>query len=238
VTKQHIIDEIRRTAKENGGVPLGVGRFLKATGIRESDWRGRFWVRWNDAVREAGFQPNQKQGAFDDSVLLEKLISLIRELGHFPVAAEIRFKDANDPDFPNLKTYGRFGVKRDLVARVRSYCESKADYEDVVTICDATTPHEKTEPDGKAKEPTVGSVYLMKSGKHYKIGRSNAVGRREYELGILLPDPPSTVHKIKTDDPAGIEAYWHGRFAAKRKGGEWFELDAADVKVFRRRTFM
>lgn len=240
MTKQHIIDEIRRTAKENGGVPLGVGRFLKATGIRESDWRGRFWVRWNDAVREAGFQPNQKQGAIDDSVLLEKLVGLIRELGHFPVAAEIRLKDANDPDFPNLKTYGRFGVKRELVARVRSYCESKLGHEDVVTILAAATTDEEIGPqkDGKATEPAFGFVYLMKSGKHYKIGRSNAVGRREYELGILLPDPPSTVHKIKTDDPAGIEAYWHRRFDAKRKGGEWFELVAADVKAFRRRTFM
>jgi hypothetical protein len=42
----------------------------------------------------------------------------------------------------------------------------------------------------------------MKSGKHYKVGPSNAGERREYELGILLPHPPSTVHKIKTDDDA------------------------------------
>ena len=240
MTKQHIIDEIRRTAKSNGGAPLGVRRFLKETGIRESDWRGRFWVRWSDAVREAGFEPNQKQGAIDDRVLLDKLIALIRELGHFPVGAEIRLKDAQDPTFPNLKTFARFGLKHELVARVRAYCESKAGHDDVATICAAVTPSENGQSvnDGKAAEPAFGFVYLMKSGKHYKIGRSNAVGRREYELGILLPDPPSTVHKIKTDDPAGIEAYWHGRFTAKRKGGEWFDLDAADVKAFRRRTFM
>ena len=239
VTKQHIIDEIRRTAKENGGVPLGVGRFLKETGIRESDWRGRLWVRWSDAVREAGFKPNQKQTAIHDDVLLEKLATLTRELGHFPVAAEIRLKDAHDPDFPNLKTFARFGLKHDLVARVRAFCEARAGYEDVATICAAIAPDtDDGASDDKDTEPAFGFVCLMKSGKYYKIGRSNAVGRREYELGILLPDSPSTVHKIKTDDPAGIEAYWHGRFAAKRKGGEWFELDASDVKVFRRRTFM
>jgi hypothetical protein len=111
MTKQHIIEEIRRTAKTNGGVPLGVDRFLKETGIRESDWRGKFWIRWSDAVREAGFKPNQKQTAIDDAVLLEKLIGLIRELGHFPVAAEIRMKDTQDPAFPNLKTFARFGLK-------------------------------------------------------------------------------------------------------------------------------
>jgi len=58
MTKALILDQIRRTAAENDGVPLGRDRFLTQTGIKEADWLGKYWVRWSDAIREAGYEPS------------------------------------------------------------------------------------------------------------------------------------------------------------------------------------
>ena len=81
-------------------------------------------------------------------------------------------------------------------------------------------------------------MYLLKAGRFYKIGKTNHAGKRERELAIQLPEKATMVHAIKTDDPSGIESYWHQRFAEKRRNGEWFALEGADVAAFRRRRFM
>jgi hypothetical protein len=56
MTKHEILSEIRRTAADNGGVPLGIRTFGRQTGIRHTDWFGIHWRSWGDAVREAGFR--------------------------------------------------------------------------------------------------------------------------------------------------------------------------------------
>lgn len=238
--KQHILDEIRRTAEGNGGVALGRQRFLAETGIRETDWSGRFWIKWSDAVREAGYEPNAKQAAFEDDWLLERLARLVRELGHYPVVAELRMKTREEPEFPSHNTFTRFGRKAQVASTLVSWCGSNPGWEDVQAICAplALSAQVNEAPEEEGPAPEVGYVYLLKSGKYYKIGRSNAPGRREYELAIQLPEPVVTVHTIKTDDPVGIERYWHQRFSECRKNGEWFELRREDVSAFRRRRFM
>ena len=237
--KQHILDEIKRTALENGGKPLGIARFQTETGIKHADWYGKYWVRWGDALQEAGLTANKLQGAYPEDFLLEKVCTFIREIGHFPVAGELRLKAHQDSTFPSATTFERFGNKNAFIKKIIAYCKLRK-WDDIVKLCMSATLSVETVVDDTpaTKLEEIGSVYLIKFGQHYKIGRTNAIGRREREIAIQLPEKTKLVHSIKTDDPSGIEAYWHKRFEAQRANGEWFALTAADVTAFRRRKFM
>jgi tetrahydromethanopterin S-methyltransferase subunit G len=79
--KDHIIREIQRTAKANGGVAIGRKRFEQETGIGYYDWYGRHWTRWEDAVREAGVEPSRMNEASDKEFLPEHLALLKRRVG-------------------------------------------------------------------------------------------------------------------------------------------------------------
>jgi hypothetical protein len=239
MTREQILKEIRRTAESNGGIPLGRQRFSQETGIKQSDW-GKFWARWSDAIRESGLEPNKLQSAYSEALLLEKYAQFVQELGHMPSSAELRLKAHNDPEFPFATTFeSRFGSKAKLAKRVVEYFDGRGGFADVIALCQQYVPPRLLSADDpKPTGAHMGYVYLSKFGRFYKIGKTNATGRREYELGIQLPEKITTVHVISTDDPAGIEAYWHKRFEAKRKKGEWFQLTPGDVSAFKRRKFM
>jgi Meiotically Up-regulated Gene 113 (MUG113) protein len=237
MTKEQILTAIRKAAAANGGAPLGRGRFFAETGIKEADWHGRYWVRWSDAVREAGFVPNAYNKARDGDEMLEKLSTLVKELKHFPVVGELKLRCRTDSTFPNPKTFSRFGSKRQLIATLRAFAQTR-DYEDVVDICDRTAGSTAPRLTATDTDPdvSIGYVYLVQHGtrREFKVGRTNNPLRREGEIGIELPQRLKPVHVIETDDPVGIEAYWHRRFAEKRLKNEWFALSQNEVRAFRR----
>jgi len=154
------------------------------------------------------------------------------------VEPELQLRRRNDPTFPSHKTFRKFGSKQHFAAKILDYCNSRAGYADIIALCNSMAAGHSGEPDKDESDEAFGFVYLLRSGRHFKIGHSNSVGRREYELAIQLPERVTLIHAIRTDDPAGIEAYWHKRFDDKRGNGEWFALTAADVRAFRRRKFM
>lgn len=231
--KAHILSEIRRTAAQNGDIPFGAARFTRETGISESQWRGRYWARWSDAVLEAGYIPNKYKEAYENEFILDCLETIVLKLDRFPTVAEIKLHRQQDSSLPTANVFQRIGNKSHLAsllsqhtsdARVKQICD------EIALASDETETMESKERDG--------FVYLMKSGRFYKIGFTNSLDRRQYELGIQLPEGIKPIHSIRTDDPSGIEAYWHNRFREKRKNGEWFALNTKDIKAFKKRNYM
>lgn len=231
--KEHILSEIRRLAAEKDGSPPGHRRFLSETSISDYEWN-RYWARWGDALVDAGFKPNEWTQERPQEEVLEKLAGYVRELGRFPVVREFRLKTLRDPMFPSAATFRRLGGQRAVGVLLREYCLAKG-YDDVARLCDLLPSRAAESPvEPQQRQVPLGFVYLMKSGRHYKIGRTNSIGRRGSELAIKIPIPPKTIHSIETDDPVGIEAYWHKRFEDKRGEGEWFDLSPEDIKAFKR----
>lgn len=232
--KDHIVDEIRRIAAENGGKAPGNQAFTSATGIIESRWRGKYWARWGDALIEAGFEPNAFSTKSDSEGLLRGLIAACRRYGRFPTMAEISILRRADGSIPSPKVLqqnfqDRAGLITALAERV---CGNKELLDVAAMLPVIEPPRRKTR---SATKSVDGYVYLIKSGEFYKIGRSDELERRIKEIRIALPDSSALIHTIMTDDPSGIETYWHRRFADRRANGEWFRLTTEDVKAFRRR---
>jgi hypothetical protein len=235
--KHEIISEIRRIAEECGGKASGFQRFSSETGLRKSDWYPNLWLRWGDAINEAGCRPNTLSTPYDADFLIEKYIELIRELGHFPIEGELRIKSKTDKNFPSHSGFARLGTKQERVQKIIEYCQGKSGLDDILICCSKV----KIERQKKAElldsySDKFGYVYLIRHGtrNEYKIGKTTNPVRREGEIRLELPEKVQPVHYIKTDDPAGVENYWHSRFANKRKEGEWFSLTTADVRVFKR----
>lgn len=237
ITKADILAEIVRTAVDNGGVPLGHRAFEKITGIRQAEWFGIYWRAWGEAVRDAGFTPNTLAAKTPDEELLERYCLLTRECGRFPTKADFRLKKRNDSAFPNdVVLTRRFGSFPGARAAALEFARARTELADVTRLLEEAPVRVARADTMAVSQAAMGFVYLLKHGSRseYKIGKTYNPLRREGEIRIQLPEKLAPVHYIETDDPPGVEAYWHARFATKRKEGEWFALTRDDVAAFKR----
>jgi hypothetical protein len=237
-SREQIIEAIKRTAAENGGAPVGQSRFETMTGIPRGAWRGKYWRVWSEALEEAGFAPNPVNEAHTRQVLVLALAKLTRQHRRFPTYTELLMAKRAGPDFPTHSAFQRLGSQAVRVELLRTYATEHPEYRDVLALLPPPEADDTTAGAEQGELGADGCVYMLKLGKHFKIGKTFSVPRRHQEIAIELPEKPDVVHVITTDDPSGIEAYWHGRFASKNTNGEWFALTRDDVRAFKRRRFM
>jgi hypothetical protein len=169
-----ILAEIRRAATESGGKSLGRTQFERLAGISEGVWLGKYWLRWSDAVIEAGFTPGRMQEVHPDEHLFECLAVLTLKRGHFPTASELKMERTQDKSFPNAGVFERLGSKSDRIETLRKFARAKG-YDDVLALLPAE-PSAAAMPrdESSAEQSGEGHVYMLKLGKHFKVGRTFA----------------------------------------------------------------
>jgi hypothetical protein len=233
--REDILSEIRRLAAA-GGQPPGQKVFSKETGIASHKWRGVFWAKWGDALIDAGFKPNNWRSKSDTVKLLDRFAELALKIGRIPTNSEIDLARRSDSSIPSSKyVLSHFGGKAGLAGaliRLSSEEQKFAALREIIADPVAELPA-----DQKSERLIDGWVYLLKSGGNYKVGRSDNLERRVKQISVAMPEATNLFHAIQTDDPVGIEEYWHKRFADRRLNGEWFKLTKTDIAAFKRRKF-
>ncbi|MDO8296411.1 MAG: GIY-YIG nuclease family protein [Caulobacter sp.] len=211
--------------------------FERETGIGAHQWSGKFWARWSDAISEAGHEPNKRTERLDSQVILAQIVDACRHYGHLPTKAELQLYGKDGNGFPSSNAILRnIGRRSAVIAALAKLAVDDASYADIGAMLPGSGDVAHAAYPSASKTPE-GFVYLIKSGDFYKVGRSDDLERRVKEIRVSLPDKATLVHSIRTDDPAGIEAYWHRRFHGRRANGEWFKLSSLDVAAFKKRKF-
>lgn len=231
--RNEIIRKIKEIAVSNGGTPPGVTKFETVTGIKKHEWRGKIWRNWGDALLDAGFAPNKLQTAFTDDFLLEVVLKVARRVNRFPSTGDL------DYEIPRLETnlspktvQARWNMS-ELATKLAEFAHSKGE-DQIEEFAKGYSPSPKIKEGATVSAAPLGYVYMQRHENDYKIGHTKSLNKRGRQIQIELPREIELVHSILTDDPLGIEAYWHRRFEAKRTRGEWFRLSNSDISAFKR----
>jgi hypothetical protein len=126
-----------RFSDATNGKALGLQRFESETGIKVHHWRGKCWVTWGDALKEAGFAPNDWNPPYEESFIYESLLNLTRRLQKYPSKAEMDFERRSDEKFPTSSAIFRFAPKEEMLRKLLAYVRTHADFADLQRLSKA-----------------------------------------------------------------------------------------------------
>ncbi len=140
-----------------------------------------------------------------------------------------------------------WAIKEQKLRQLRAFCSTHSEYGDLLSFLPEEADDKSPLTEDQEDTEQLGYIYVFRYGttNQYKVGRSNDVHQRNGQIDRQTPEPITVWHSFKTDDPSGIEAYWHNRFKkagkeynqrTKHLRGEWFRLDADDLRALKRRT--
>lgn len=231
-TAEQIIVKLQVAVNRNGGQPPSLRSFFQAADLNQRDLIRAGWPTYGALLKSQRFQPAEMKRGYTDDAVFRLLAELAIRLGHFPTQSEREVERHRNPAFPSSEAYIRRGRGATLEHALRAWCESTNSFPDLV-------PKLKQGADAaKVSKPIVkGYVYMLRdgsSGRRVKIGKESVEGARQTAAATWLENPKA-IHRVATDDPDGVERYWHEHFkrAGKHVVRELFDLLPSDIAAFK-----
>ena len=239
MNKESVTQRILALAGDREG-HIGLKAFLDETGIKENWLRIQPWYSgWNSLLAELGLN-TKSFGVVRSSVpnIVMAVANLIVRDSLWPTQDALARERKRDDLFPSLKVIRPLRKTGELARLIVQLGSTDPNFAAAALLAAPHAAQLAQDTSVLSSERITGYVYMLRSGSHYKIGKSKDPSRRWREIRLELPEETHQVHSIPTDDPTGIEAYWHHRFKEKRvRNTEFFKLDGSDILAFKRRTY-
>jgi hypothetical protein len=244
MSKERLVELLRRIARENGGQPPGDPRFFRETKLTKNALWDVGIRSYGDLCELAGFPRNRFKQRKTPDQLFEPLAILTAKLQRFPDDTDRRMAHRQDATFPSQTAFlTAQREKGPLDHQLFEWCRLRPEHSLANEIVQSHLSWQSERPKRhKAGRAVNGYIYLMRygsSGRDYKLGMTEQVSRRHTQIAGMSPYDVRLVHVIETDDPAGIERYWKRRFESKRlqDKDEIFRLLPEDVIAFKWRKY-
>ena len=237
MTKEKIIIEYKKIKKELGHKPSST-EFYKYSNVSKRMLGKAFGSCAYSKLTEAcGDIPNPFSSRKSNlTEILQQYGELIRKLEKLPAIVEWENENLK-PSVPGIEVSHNLKWS-EIPQKFYEFAKNDDKWKDIINKFFSNTSFKNDDINTNSANQSHGHVYLLKHDNAYKIGKSFDVTRRYKEIKVQMPHDTEEIHVIETDDPSGIEAYWHNRFKDKKLKGEWFNLSREDIKAFKKRKFM
>src|SRR5438477_11019033 len=115
------------------------------------------------------YSPNDPTHKMPYEILVRRFAELALKRDHVPTEPDLNLKRKEDPTFPGKLVFRRWGSRDALLTAVTEYCEGKAEFAPVLELLSQGNSTRLEHRLGSLR--VSGLVYLLRSGKHYKLGR-------------------------------------------------------------------
>ena len=141
--------------------------FARETRIIDSNWLGKFWARWSDALTEAGLEPNEWNARLDSEEVLSRVIEACRHYGRVPTKVEFQMYRQTNKALPTYNAITRhFDGRAGIIESLAKRAANDDGLSDILAMLPETsvTPARSLIRQETAND---GFVYLIKSGDFY-----------------------------------------------------------------------